>query len=54
MAQAIINTLWLIGGYVLAIFTWDKVHTFIIGAGAKADALRDKARALEASLRAKL
>ncbi len=36
------------GGYVAAIFTWDKVHTFLIGAQAKADALRTRAAALEA------
>lgn len=39
------------GGYVASIFTWEKVHTFLIGAEEKALQLRDKARALEAKLR---
>ena len=40
------------GGYVLAVFTWQPIHTFFIGAAEKAAALREKARALEAKLRA--
>lgn len=41
-------------GYVAAAFTWDKLHTWIIGESAKAAALRQKVRDLEASARAKL
>jgi hypothetical protein len=40
------------GGYAASIFTWQKIHTWIIGAEAKATQLRDKARALMARARA--
>lgn len=39
------------GGYVLAVFTWEPVHTFFVGAAAKADALRERARTIENKLR---
>ena len=34
-------------GYVAAVFTWDYVHTFIIGAEAKVKSLIEQARSLE-------
>lgn len=34
------------GGYAAAVFTWDKIHTWIIGVEAKVDALRQKAKEL--------
>ncbi len=40
------------GGYVAAVFTWDKIHTWTIGAEAKAVQLRDRAKALMAKARA--
>lgn len=33
-------------GYIAAVFTWDRLHAWIIGAGAKIDSLRAKAREL--------
>jgi hypothetical protein len=39
------------GGYVAAVFTWDRIHTFIVGAKEKALQLRDKARALEKAIK---
>jgi len=42
------------GGYVLAVFTWDKLHSWIIGAEAKAKQLRDRAKALAAKAKAAL
>jgi hypothetical protein len=39
------------GGYVAAIFTWDRLHTFFIGAQAKAQALRLKALAIESTVK---
>lgn len=36
-----------VGGYVAAIFTWDRLHTWYIGAAAKAQALRLKAIEVE-------
>jgi hypothetical protein len=38
----------------IAVYTWDKLHTAIIGADNKVLDLRAKARAIEASIRAKL
>lgn len=35
------------GGYVFAVFTWDRLHTFFIGAQAKAQALRLQAIDIE-------
>lgn len=40
------------GGYAAAIFTWDRIHTWWIGAEAKAAQLRDKAKELIAKVRA--
>lgn len=37
-------------GYAVAIFTWDKVHTWLIGEKAKVDSLRAKIAALRAKL----
>lgn len=54
MSQAIVNSLWCVGGYVLAVFTWDKVHTFFVGAEAKIQQLRDKVKSLQADVKAKL
>lgn len=34
------------GGYVAAIFTWDRLHTLLIGAESKAAALRQQAKDL--------
>ncbi len=42
------------GGYAAAIFTWQQIHTFIIGAEAKAAQLRDQAKALIAKAKAAL
>jgi hypothetical protein len=42
------------GGYVAAIFTWQAIHTWIIGAEAKAAQLRDRAKALVAKAKAAL
>lgn len=42
------------GGYAASVFTWTNVHTWFIGVQAKADKLREKARELEASIRARL
>ena len=38
-------------GYGVAVYTWDKIHAWIIGAEDKALALRDKAREIEKTLR---
>jgi hypothetical protein len=47
--------LWIIvafvAGYVAAAFTWQWVHTLLIGVEEKAKQLRDSARALEQKLR---
>ena len=40
-----------IGGYALAIFTWDSLHTWYVGAAAKAQALRLQAIAVENSIK---
>lgn len=40
------------GGYVGAVYSWDWLHTQIIGAKAKAEQLRIQARNLEAKLKA--
>ena len=40
-----------IAGYAAAVFTWDRIHTFIVGAEQKILALRDEARQLETNLR---
>jgi len=46
--------LWLIAafvaGYVAAVFTWDRIHTAIIGMEEKIRDLRARARALEQKL----
>ena len=43
--------LWLlaafVAGYVAAVFSWDRIHTVIMGAEIKIRLLRDQARALE-------
>lgn len=44
----------LAGGYVAAIFTWDWLHTKIVGVGNKAAQLRQQAKDLEASVKARL
>lgn len=54
MTYALVGTFWFIVGYVGAVYTWDKLHTAIIGADNKVLDLRAKARAIEASIRAKL
>lgn len=36
-----------VGGYVAAIFSWDRIHTFLIGAQAKAQSLRLQAIEVE-------
>jgi len=40
-----------VAGYVLSIFTWPRLRQAAIGIESEIDALRAKARALEASLR---
>lgn len=52
MEKLIVGIACIIGGYVLAVFTWDRIHTFIVGAEAKALQLRDRAKALMAKVRA--
>lgn len=46
--------LWLIAafvaGYVAAVFTWDRIHTLVLGAEQKIRDLRARARALEQKL----
>ncbi len=42
------------GGYAAAIFTWDRIHTWIVGAEVKAQQLRDRAKALLAKAKAAL
>jgi hypothetical protein len=46
MSTFIMNTAWLVVGYVACIFTWQKVKVFVNGAEVEAQALRDKARAM--------
>lgn len=48
-----LNVLWFVGGYIASAFTWDRFHTFLVGAEQKVLDLRDQARALEAKLRGK-
>jgi hypothetical protein len=40
-------------GYVAAVFTWDKLHKWFIGAEEYALSLRDKAKVIEDDLRKK-
>jgi hypothetical protein len=40
------------GGYIAAVWTWDRVHTLLAGIEARAECLRAQAAALEARLRA--
>lgn len=42
----------IVGGYVLAIYTWPAVRTFANGVEHEIAALREKARALEAKIKA--
>lgn len=39
------------GGYVASIFTWPKVREWISGAEVELDALKQKAKALEAKIK---
>lgn len=48
-----LNIFWLVIGYAAAIFTWQWLHTQIVGIEEKALQLRAKARDLEAKLRAR-
>jgi hypothetical protein len=43
----------LAGGYVLSVFTWPKLRQFATGLESEIDALRAKARELEAKIRGK-
>lgn len=38
-------------GYAASVFTWDKLHTWIVGAEEKASQLRARAKALMANVR---
>ncbi len=39
-----------VGGYVVAVFTWNWLHTTFVGVEAKADALKQQAKDLTAKL----
>ncbi len=43
----------LVAGFVLAVFAWPKLRQFILGLESEIEALRAKARALEARIRGK-
>jgi hypothetical protein len=54
MTQFWMNVGWCIAGYVGCIFSWPKVKLWINGAETEAQALRDKASALIASIKSKV
>lgn len=54
MSTFIMNTAWLVVGYVACIFTWQKVKVFVNGVDVEAQRLRDKARDLIRSIESKL
>lgn len=39
------------GGYAASIYTWDHVHTWVVGVETKIRALEDKAKALRSNLK---
>ena len=54
MIQFWMNTAWFVGGFVASIYFWPKVKVWINGVETEAQALRDKASALIASIKGKV